>query len=482
MNPFNSTLAILLAGGALTASGASNSASLHIKDLQVLKSDSMLTVNFSIDPKTYKINSHNLVTLMPAIMGEADTLRLEPVTIAGKNAWMTEVREKRDREGLYRAGKDGSIRYSRTVALKPWMDNCTIVMFADTISECKCEPSTPSPVPVAEINKPVQVKKFEAVYNYMAPKEDAGPKSFELSGKANIIFQVNRTNIDWSVANNRAELDSILYSIRQVEDNKDATVRTITLTGYASPEGRYSRNVELAQGRTEVVKQYVVDHSDFKKSVFRTNSVPEDWAGLKAWLEEHPSFNNAAGIIAFIDSNYPIETRNDRLKQLFPGEYPYLLSNVYPSLRHTDYVIEYDVKKYETLEELREAYRTRPGNLSESEFLRLANSYPQGSAEFDEVLITCAHIYPRNVTANLNAAYAAMNRGQYAAARSYLSNLPAGAEKDYADGLLCALEGNNERALPLLERAEAAGIKGAAENLRNLRQKMTPPAPEIIIL
>lgn len=481
MNPVKISFAAMMVVAALPVSAGSNTASLHMKDLQVLKADSMLTVNFSIDPQAYKIKSHNLVTLRPALCGDNDTLRLDPVTIAGKSAWMTEVRESGHRPDLYRAGKEGSIKYSRSVARKPWMDNCSVVILADTVSECKCEQGSPASIPVAEISKPHRMQRFDAVYNYGTFAEEE-VKTFELSGKANIVFVVNRTNIDWAYANNRAELDSILYSIRQVKENPDAKVQTITLTGYASPEGPYSRNVTLAYGRTEVVKDYVIKNSGFPASVFRTNSVPEDWQGLRTWLVDNPSFNNSERIISFIDSDYPIERRNDRLKQLFPVEYKYLLDYVYPGLRHTDYVIRYEVKKYETVEELRNAYASRPANLSESEFIRLASSYPQGSPEYDEVLITCAHIYPHNVTANLNAANAAMNRGQYTGARSYLHNVPAGPEKDYAEGVLAALEGHYDKALPLLERAERAGIRGASENLRKVREMMAPPAPEVTIL
>ncbi|MDE7160377.1 MAG: hypothetical protein K2O24_06010 [Muribaculaceae bacterium] len=471
----------MAAAMALPAAGASNTAALHIDDLRVLKADSALLISFSIDPASLRVKSHEMVTYVPAIISDNDTVRLDGFAIAGKSAWMTEVRSRRDRQNLYRAGKSPVVKYSSAVDMKEWMDNCTVAIIADTLNECRCEPSHPVPVPVAEIHKPVKAGKFAAVYNYQAPFEDT-EKIFNLSGKANIIFRVNRTDINWNYAGNRAELDSILGSIRKVTDNPDASVESITLTGYASPEGRYSRNVELAYGRTEEVRKYVMEHSNFPSSVFHSKSVPEDWAGLRQWLVDNPSFTDASRIIDFIDSGYPIEQRNDRLKQIFPSAYQYLLANVYPMLRHTDYVITYKVKKYDTVEELRKVFRERPANLSENEFMKLANSYPKGSPEYDEVLMVCAHIYHDNAVANLNAANAAMSRGQYAAARSYLLNVPAGAEKDFAEGVLCALEGDYEKALPLLKRAESAGIPGAAENLRNVESRLAPPAPEITIL
>ncbi len=418
------------------------------------------------------------MTLTPAVVSDKDTVRMPSMTLAGKNAWMGEVRRSGRRPDLYRAGKGEPFSYSHTVDFEKWMSNSEIVMIADTLNECKCEPAAGTPVPIAEIRR--HEVPEPASFNYQPPKE-SGAKIFDLSGRANIIFRVNRTDINWDYANNYAELDSILASIRAVRENPDATVESITLTGYASPEGSYANNVRLARGRTEEVLRYVRLHSDFPSGVFHTNSVPEDWAGLKKWLEENPSFHNSAEIIAFIDRDTPIEQRNDQLRKLFPEEYKYLLANVYPQLRHTDYVIRYRVRKYETVAELRKVYAERPYNLSESEFYKLANSYGPGTPEYDEVLMMCAHVYPTNSVANLNAANAAMQRGQYVAAQSYLRMVADGPEKDYAQGMLYTLRGEYKLALPLLEKARKAGVKGAGESLERL-ERLMHPEPDVKIL
>ena len=129
---------------------------------------------------------------------------------------------------------------------------------------------------------------------------------------------VNKTAINPDYLNNKAELKKILDTIDAVKDNKDAKVRKIKLTGYASPEGPYANNVRLAAGRTGAGREeYGRKQSDFSDRLFETSSVPEDWEGLKAAVEKS-GLADASEIVAFIDSDYPVETRNDRLRAWFP--------------------------------------------------------------------------------------------------------------------------------------------------------------------
>lgn len=447
---------------------ALNSEKCNIGSLQVLKSEDAVTVNMKIDGRDFSLPSDKMSVLVPAFVAGSDTLRLDPITIAGKNAWYYTVRENGYNPGnsLVRAGKDETVDYSRSVPWQKWMENSTLVLLTDSKSSCNCEIELTDETPLARLD--FRPRRFNPMFTYVAPL-DTAEKRFNLSGRANIRFIVNRTNIDWSYADNTAELGAIMKSVNAVKENPDASVDSILLTGYASPEGPYRNNVRLAKGRTEAVMDYVKKHSSFPARVYHTNSVPEDWGGLKAWLESS-SLPAKGEMIKFID-NYKGDPaqENDIFMKRFSSDYPWILKNVYPSLRHTDYRITYTVRKYLNVEEIRKVAATRPQNLSQNELFILAKSYTPGSREYDEVFQLAARLYPDNETANLNAAISSMNGGDYTAASNFLTRAGNSAEAIYARGVLEALKGDYKKALPLIEKAAAAGVAGAKQAIEQIR-------------
>ncbi|MDE6740933.1 MAG: hypothetical protein K2J58_01225 [Muribaculaceae bacterium] len=307
----------------------------------------------------------------------------------------------------------------------------------------------------------------------MAPK-DSADKIFNLSGRANIIFKVNKTDIDWTYFSNHAELDSIMKSVNAVKDNEYATVDTIFLTGYASPEGPYANNVRLAKGRTEEVLKYVQTHSGFPRKVFVAVPIPEDWDGLREWIV-NSDIPNRHEMVAFIDDpSIPIAKKNDLFRAKFPNDYPFLLQNVYPLLRHTDYRIRYRIKKFYDVDEIEKVFRTNPNILSLNELYLLSSKYEQGTPEYYQVMMTAAAMYPDSEVANINAAYSAISNGNYQSAEQYLSKLAPSAETDYAWGVMYALKGEYSKALEMLRSARLAGNPNAASLIADLENAMKP--------
>lgn len=437
-----------------------NTERLGISDMAVFRSAGLLTVNFRINPRDYKLRSSDRVVLTPAIVSGGDTVRLAPVVVAGRRAWYYQTRKGNDDGALLRAGNDVQPSYAESTPYQPWMENSTVAMLADTISECDCDDAVKGSgvIDLARLDYRERVAALSL--RYVVPT-DTLDKNFSLSGRANVRFMVNRDAIDWSYAGNRAELDSILASVNAVKDDPDATVKEIHIRGYASPEGPYANNVRLARGRTEAVKEYVRQHASFPADVYRTSFVAEDWQGLKAWLTEH-SYPGWQEMVAFIDdSSVPVETKNDIFRKRFPREYPDLLRTAYPTLRHTDYKISYNVRKYFDVSEIREVMQKNPRRLSQNELYLLAKSYPQGSKEYAEVFAMAASLFPDDATANLNAASAAINMGDLAGAARFLERAGDSSEADYARGVLAAMNRDYEQAQTLLRRASAAGIADA---------------------
>ncbi len=443
----------------MLAPAQTNTERLHISQMSVNKGDTLITVNMTLSPKQFKLKGTDIVSLTPMMTNGSDTVLMPGVRIAGRRAWYDEVRNGRDKDkSLSRAGKGLPVEYSATVPFDKRFNSSNIVIKADTTNICRCnERSGITPVAIMDFDP---FNPADLIFNYEAPA-DTAEKVFDLSGRANIIFKVNRTDIDWSYYSNQAELDTIVKTIKVVKDNPYATVERILLTGYASPEGPYSNNVRLAKGRTEVVTKYVEDHSSFPHSVYQTASVPEDWEGLRAWIADS-SIPNKEAMIAFIDDkSVPIQKKNDMFMARFPQQYPYLLKNVYPVLRHTDYKITYKVKKFYDPKEIEKVFDTNPKMLSLNELYILAKQYTPGSPEYEKVYATAAILFPESDVANLNAASAAMSLGDLQTARQFLDKVKAGPQADYARAVLAAKEGDYAKALVLFRKARQGGVKEA---------------------
>lgn len=446
---------------------ADNTGSLHISKMSVNKGEDLITVNMTVDPARYSIGGSRIVTLTPMLAGPADTVALTPMRIAGRRAWYSEIRDGRETPlTLSRAGKSAPVDYSATIPFSPAFETSEVIIKADTADVCNCRPPQSGLTPVARLD--YRPRTLDVDYHYVAPL-DSAEKTYDLSGRANVIFKVNRTEIDWSYARNHAELDTILRTINVVRDNPDATVKAIYLTGYASPEGPYNNNVRLARGRTEAVKDYVANHSTFPASIYHTASVPEDWAGLREWVAAS-SMPAKDAMLAFIDNpTIPADKRNDIFMKQFPEQYPFLLANVYPSLRHTDYRITYTIRKFYDVNDIRRVFAQNPRYLSLNELFLLANSLQPGSPEYDEVFEVAARLYPDNPTANLNAANSAMNRGNYESALRHLDRAGSGPEVQYARGVLLLKTGDYDAAEKCLKEALEAGIPGAQAALDQIK-------------
>ena len=147
-----------------------------------------------------------------------------------------------------------------------------------------------------------------------------------------------------------------------------------------------------------------------------------------------------------------------------------MLKEIYPGLRHSDYVVDYVVRAYTDVEEAKRVLATAPANLCLQELYMIANSYPQGSEEYNEVFETTVRLFPADEVANLNAANVAMTRKDLVSAKKYLQKAGKGAQAVYARGVCAGLEGNYEEARNLLNLAKESGIKEADDALKQVEE------------
>ena len=311
--------------------------------------------------------------------------------------------------------------------------------------------------------------EYKPVFIYGSAIAEA-VKTRELSGRAYVDFPVNRTEIYPEYRRNSVELAKIIGTIDSVKNDRDITVTMIEIKGFASPEGSYSNNERLARGRTEALRNYVQTLYRFPAGFIRTDFEPEDWAGLRSYVEQS-GLEHRVEILSIIDDPYlDPDIKDKRIQARYGNEYRFLLAEVYPGLRHSDYRIEYTIRTFSDPEEIRSILRTSPQKLSLNEIYLAAQGVEPGSDVYNDIFETAVRMYPSEPVANLNAANAAMQRGDLTGAGRYLERAGESAEAVYARGVLAALNKDYARAIELVERAAAEGAQGAAETLGHLRE------------
>lgn len=298
---------------------------------------------------------------------------------------------------------------------------------------------------------------------YMVPKAEQ-EKARELSGQAYLDFVVNKTDIRPDYRNNAAELRKVEETINVVRRDPNITITHIGIHGYASPEGSYQSNARLAEGRAQAFKDYVQRLIDLPARLFSVESTPEDWQGLIAALENQ---EDQSPILAIAKSDLAPDDKERQLKQKYPQQWKQLLADVFPALRHSDYRVSYTIRPF-TIEEAKEIIRTKPQQLSLNEMFLVANTYAQGSQDYNDVFETAVRMYPNDETANLNAAVIALRKNDLAAAARYLEKAGQSTESQNARGVLAAKQGRYEEAEAAFRLA--APLPEAEHNLGELQR------------
>lgn len=449
---------------------------VDIKDYTLELKDGRLNLDINVDLDNLKMKTTQVVVLTPCIINGADTLLLKSIGVYGRNRriyYQRNAENKPTAEGdidLKRSQVSNIIDYSTSVPFQDWMDGCSVSLLR---TDCGCCEETQI-ITEAELVERFPIEPYYPELIYLRPQHEV-VKTREISGSAFVDFPVSKTFINPTYRNNTAELAKITGTIDSVKMDKDITIKSIFIKGYASPESPYSNNAYLAEGRTEALKEYVESLYHFGEGFIKTAFEPEDWEGLERYVEAS-TLPHKEEILEAIHSDREPDKKEWYIKSTWKEEYRYLLENCYPALRHSDYSIEYEIRSYSDPVEIERILHTAPQNLSLEEFYVLAQTYEPGSEQFHELFETAVRMYPDDPIANLNAANSAILNKDYRRALRYLAKAEELAESAYARGALEIYMDEPQAALPYLQQASGLGIEQADAALEELavnRYKIT---------
>lgn len=469
---------IILAGWAQTVHADGARPSIRVASKNVTRTDSLVILDITFDLSALELKSNHSILCTPVIHRGDSLMKLPAFAINGRDRQIIYQRlpeAEREKQPAYRRmnGEAQTVDYHARIVRRPWMDRSDVSLVADS---CGCGwerlAEGRSPLFPVRIAEPVILSPAVA---YAAPRVEA-VKSRALQGKAYLDFPVNRTEIHPDYRNNPRELAAIRATIDSVRHNPYASITEVSIKGYASPEGSYANNTRLAKGRAEALAAYIRSLYDFGSARMTVDSEPEDWEGLERAVAESSLADKEALLAVIRDASITDPDRREkRLKTVAGGEpYHYLLLEVYPALRHSDYSVAYIIRSF-TVEEAKELIYKDPSQLSLDEMYRVAQTYEPGSPEYNEVFEIAVRVYPDDPASNLNAALNAIRAGRVDAARRYMAHAEKGPHLDLAQAVLDLIEGRYDEAEVRFEHLTRGGdpeVEAAAkENLRQLKAK-----------
>lgn len=210
------------------------------------------------------------------------------------------------------------------------------------IQEPKIEPDVPS-VTAPPAKEPVI--KEEAIKEEPTPA--ALPTAYtdmSFAGSMYLDFPADSYDILSGYGNNARELEAIRAVFDKIKDTPDAIITELSITGYASPEGRYANNERLAYDRTLSVAKYLQSIYGIPMKDTRISSVAEDWKTLGELVSKAnmPYKNEVQNIINSTD--HP-DVKESKLRRLGSGSpWKYMSDNLFPQLRRVEYKVNYKAR------------------------------------------------------------------------------------------------------------------------------------------
>ena len=153
-----------------------------------------------------------------------------------------------------------------------------------------------------------------------------------------IQFFVGDTRVVDTLGDNRRQLDKITGLMRQIVEQQEFWVDTITLTAASSPEGAYAFNDRLSQGRAAALKRYLVRrYGRSIDTMLTVRWVAEDWQELTNRIRTDREIVSRDAILELIVAEKNPDRREQAIRQRFPEEYAYIRSVIYPQLRAVNF-------------------------------------------------------------------------------------------------------------------------------------------------
>lgn len=450
--------------------------------------ENQLQVEMDINYEALRLPSNESLTLVPMLRTPSHSLSLPSVLINGTEMHKTYNRELtlNEKKGQEYISPSVVIRddkknarfftYKVTVPYRDWMEESVLFL---RVEECGCNGKQAAvyedkvadgitiPRGISPRVAPGVDTRLLTYVNVLAPIEEA-TKLHYLRGT--FPFELSREVKKNTLKKQHYE---IYYRLRDlisaVQSQAGNELSYVHLTGYGAPIGDHRLNEREAAARTVALKDYLREYRVSGKAPLEVMWIPEDWDSISSLVKRTDMMFRDA-VLDMINTVDITQGRERMLMQLADGvPYRYLRDRVFPQIPRIDYEIAY-TRAPLNLEDSRRMLASGASSLTVTEFYAVANSYPRGSTEYNDMLDLSARLFPDNPEANINAAAVALMKKDTQRARKYLLPFSTNPAAFNNMGILYMLEGNYDKAEVYLQMAAANGVEEANRALTQIKK------------
>ena len=271
-----------------------------------------------------------------------------------------------------------------------------------------------------------------------------------------IQFFVGDTRVVDTLGDNRRQLDKITGLMRQIVEQQEFYVDTITLTAAASPEGSYAANNILARARAEALKRYLVRrYGRSIDTMLTVRWVAEDWAELTTRIRTDREIVNRDAILELIAEEKNPDRREQAIRQRFPKDYDYIHAMIYPQLRAVNF--RYNLR--------------RKGMVKDTIHTTELNTVYARGVELLQKRKYAKALYILNDYNDRNTVVAHLSMDHNERALELLATLPKDAVTEYLRAIACSRLGRKEEGRRHF--LEACRLDGRMEYRGNLDPEIT---------
>lgn len=473
---FVMTVALFTAFEAATAQ-VSYTDQITVENQAISKRAGTTNVNMDFILNNLRLDKNDMLIITPVVISGQNEVELAPIAVKGtlRNKVLERPFEWRGKTHLSmpaenqvvrRNGTNQTLHYKTTLPFDEWQRQAQLVLKTEVIGCADCSEAQPGKL----ISPKILPDKFIPDYRipYVVPEvEPVKQRSERYSAYLNYI--AGRHDLLPNFENNATELAKVDNIIQKLKSDKDLTITDFTISGYASPEDTYERNMALSQRRAETFARYIEKKYGYTRSQFKVEWFGEDWKGLREAVEKQ-EFADKEAVLRIID-NVPVhDGREKQIMELSRGNtYRWLLAELFPPLRRNDYNIAF-VSRAFNVDEAKEIIKTKPNLLSLNEMFLVANTYPEDSPQYKEVFDIACQTFPDAEVARLNAAVSELRASEPDAALQHLQKCPDSPAAMNLTGIAYAQKGDTARAKQFFDKAVRNGNADARYNAEQLKQ------------
>ncbi len=251
--------------------------------------------------------------------------------------------------------------------------------------------------------------------------------------------------------------------LSDAQNNPKIKIKSVSITGYASPEGEENKNNTLSTDRANTGKSATIDlakqtnNEALQKEIYTLLGRGEDYEGFKVELEKSTMNQDEKQLVIRVLEMYKDPVQRETEMRNMAKTFTYLDEFVFPKLRRAEIKVVYETTGHSD-ETYQTIAKTTPEKLNVEELLYAA-SLIKDANEKALIYAACENLYPVDQRASNNLGALLFSQGKIAEAEAKFEKANSIKENSTTIGNLAAVAGSKgdfKKAKELLAKADGS--------------------------